>query len=64
MDFSPNHENRIREIFSLFVKLLTFLVGFELTTPDDLLSVDSNTLPLCHGRLHTENGVVIVTKIF
>ena len=37
----------------LFVKLLTFLVGFELTTRDDLLSVDSNTLPLCHGRLWT-----------
>ena len=24
----------------LFVKLLTFLVGFELTTRDDLLSID------------------------
>ena len=31
-----------------FVKLLTFIVGFELTTRDDLLSIDSNTLPLCH----------------
>ena len=37
----------------LFVKLLTFIVGFELTTRDDFLSVDSNTLPLCHGRLRT-----------
>ena len=38
--------------FHLFLKLLTFLVGFELTTVD-LLPVDSNTLPLCHGRLLT-----------
>ena len=46
----------------LFVKLLTFLVGFELTTPDDLLSIDSNTLPLCHGRLRT--CIVICIFIF
>ena len=44
----------------LFVKLLMFLVGFELTTRDDLLSIDSNTLPLCHGRLRT----CIVSCIF
>ena len=37
----------------LFVKLLMLLVGFELTTRDDFLSIDSNTLPLCHGRLRT-----------
>ena len=46
----------------LFVKLLTFLVGFELTTRDDLLSIDSNTLPLCHGILRT--CVVICIFIF
>ena len=43
----------------LFLKLLTHLVGFELT-PLDLLPVDSNTLPLCHGRL----GTCIVICIF
>ena len=48
--------------FPLFVKLLTFLVGFELTTRDDLLSIDSNTLPLCHGRLRT--CIVICIFIF
>ena len=46
----------------LFVKLLMFLVGFELTTLDDLLSIDSNTLPLCHGRLRT--CIVICIFIF
>ena len=45
------------QFLPLFVKLLMFLVGFELTTRDDLLSVDSNTLPLCHGRLR--NCIVI-----
>ena len=35
-----------------FLKLLTYPVGFEPTT-SDLLPVDSNTLPLCHGRLRT-----------
>ena len=43
----------------LFLKLITYLVGFELT-PADLLPVDSNTLPLCHGRL----GTCIVICIF
>ena len=43
----------------LFLKLLTYLVGFELTT-SDLLPVDSNTLPLCHGKL----GTCIVICIF
>ena len=38
---------------TLFVKLLTLIVGFKLTTRDDLLSIDSNTLPMCHGRLRT-----------
>ena len=37
----------------LFVKLLTFLVGFELTMRDDLLSIESNTSPMSHGRLRT-----------
>ena len=43
----------------LFLKLLTYLVGFELTI-SDLLPVDSNTLPLCHGRL----GTCIVICVF
>ena len=43
----------------LFFKLRTYLVSFELT-PADLLPVDSNTLPLCHGRL----GTCIVICIF
>ena len=43
----------------LLLKLLTFLVGFELT-PADLLPADFNTLPLCHGRL----GTCIVICIF
>ena len=43
----------------LFVKLLTFLVGFKLTTRDDLLSIDSNTLPLCHGKLKTYFAICI-----
>ena len=45
--------------FPLFLKLLTHVVGFELT-PADFLPVDSNTLPLCHGRL----GTCIVICIF
>ena len=40
----------------LFVKLLTLLVGFELTTLDDLLSIDSN------GKLRT--CIVICIFIF
>ena len=43
----------------LFLKLFTYLVGFELT-PADLLPVDSNTLPLSHGRL----GTCIIICIF
>ena len=45
----------------LFLKLLTYLVGFELTTAD-LLPVDSNTLPLCHRRLRIH--IVICIFIF
>ena len=45
---------------TLFVKLLTFfLVGFELKTLDDLLSIESNPLPLCHGRLRTRIVICI-----
>ena len=50
----------ISHFLPLFVKLPTFivlwptfLVGFELTTRDDLLSVDSDTVPLSHGRPRT-----------
>ena len=55
---SSGHEyylavSHMSHFLTLFEKLLTFLVGSELTTRDDLLSVDSNTLPLCHGRLRT-----------
>ena len=45
----------------LFLKLLTYLVGFELT-PAELLPVDSNTLPLCQGRLR--KCIVICKFIF
>ena len=47
--------------FPLFLKLLTYLVDFKLT-PADLLPVDSNTSPLCHGRLGTR--IVICIFIF
>ena len=43
----------------LFLKLLTYLVGFEHTTAD-LLPVDPSALPLSHGRL----GTCIVICIF
>ena len=48
--------------FHLFLKLLiTHLVDFKLTTAD-LVPVDSNTLPLCHGRLR--RCIVICIFIF
>ena len=52
---------RMLHSIPLFLKLLTYLVGFELTI-SDLLLVDFNTLPLCHGRLGT--WVVICIFIF
>ena len=48
----------------LFVKLLTFLVGFELTTRDDLLSIDSNTLPLCHCATGDYGHVLLFVYLY
>ena len=59
----PFSSFRMLHSFPLFLKLLTYLVGFELT-PADLLPVNSDTLPLCHGRLGTCIDICVFIFIF